>query len=70
MTPIKAAQRYEVAYKRYLTGGYFLRLRDFCREEGIYYQGFIAWAKENDHYLSDDRLMFDQEEVIFKVDLL
>ena len=49
MTAQKAAQRYEVSYSRYFTGGYFLKLREFCRQEGIYYQGFIAWAKENDH---------------------
>lgn len=70
MTSQKAAQRYQASYSRYITGGYFLRLRDFCRQEGIYFQGFIAWAKENDHYLSDNRLRFDQEGVIFKIDLL
>jgi hypothetical protein len=45
-------------------------LRQFCREEGIYYQGFILWAKENDYYLSNDRLKFDHDGVIFKIDLI
>ena len=70
MTPLKAAIRYEIAYKRYITGGYFLKLREFCREEGIYYQGFILWAKENDYYLSNDRLKFYHDGVIFKIDLI
>ncbi len=70
MTSLKAAQRYEISYNRYVSGGYFLKLRDFCRQEGIYYPGFIEWAKENDYYLSDDCLSFDQTGVIFKVDLL
>jgi len=70
MTSVKAAQRYEISYSRYVSGGYFLKLRDFCRQEGIYYQGFIEWAKENDYYLSGDCLSFYQAGVIFKVDLL
>ena len=70
MTPLKAAIRYEIAYNRYITGGYFLKLREFCREEGIYYHGFILWAKENDYYLSNDRLKFDHDGVIFKIDLI
>ncbi|MEZ7885207.1 MAG: hypothetical protein QMB39_08105 [Bacteroidales bacterium] len=69
MTSKKAAQRYEIAYKRYLTGGFFLKLRDFCKEEGVYYPGFIEWAKENGYYFSKNSLRFDQEGVLFKVDL-
>jgi len=69
-TAPQAAHRYEIAYERYVSGGYFYKLREFCRQEGIYYHGFIEWAKENNYYLSDDRLVFEEMGIIFKVDFL
>ena len=68
-TPPKAALRYEIAYERYVTGGYFLKLRDFCRREGIYYEGFIEWSKEQDYHLTDDCLKFEETGIIYKIDL-
>lgn len=69
-TSPKAALRYEKAYERYVSGGYFFKLREFCHQEGIYYQGFIEWSKEKEYNLSDDSLRFEETGIIFKIDLI
>ena len=69
-TPIKAALLYEAAYQRYLEGGYLTKLRDFCHQEGIYYQGFKEWAKENDYSLCPDSCWDGQIGTIIKIDIL
>lgn len=69
-TPPKAVLLYEAAYSRYVTGGYLLKLQDFCRQEGIYYQGFQQWAQEKEYSLCTDSCWAGQEGTIFKLDIL
>ncbi len=69
-TPPKAALLYEAAYSRYVAGGYLLKLKDFCLQEGIYFQGFQEWVQEKEYSLSVDCCWTGQVGKIFKIDLL
>jgi len=69
-TPLKAALLYEVVYQRYLEGGYLLKLRDFCHQERIYYQGFQEWAKEKGYSLCQNNHLNCKSGTIFKIDIL
>ena len=69
-TPPKSAVLYEAAYDRFLEGGYLSKLKDFCHQEGIYYQGFQEWAQENNYSLSPESCWDSQIGTIIKIDIL
>ncbi|MDY0199286.1 MAG: hypothetical protein RBR68_15905 [Tenuifilaceae bacterium] len=69
-TTAKASLLYEAAYQRYLEGGYLSKLKDFCQQERIYYQGFQEWAIEKGYPLCSNNYWDGQVGTIFKIDIL
>ncbi|OFY39520.1 MAG: hypothetical protein A2X18_05370 [Bacteroidetes bacterium GWF2_40_14] len=47
-TPSLAVKRYKKAYSKYLYEGMVIDIRMFCKEEGLYYAGFVQWLEAED----------------------
>lgn len=44
-TDTLATRRYKKAYSKYLYEGMVIDIRIFCKQEGLYYKGFVEWLE-------------------------